>query len=82
MKMKVGLSLEKITVERVNQMAAATRRDKSTIVDMAVELLSQQDEFQHLTVIPRTVKSSARKRVKARKFNPETVPGVHKGLAA
>lgn len=82
MKMKVGLSLEKITVERVNQMAAATRRDKSTIVDMAVELLSQQDEFQHLTVVPRSVKPSARKRIKARKFNPETVPGVRKGLAA
>ncbi len=48
MKMKAGFSLEQITLERIERMARATRRDKSSIVDMAIELLSQQDEFSHL----------------------------------
>ena len=30
----------------------------------------------------RTIKPSTRKRAKARKFDPETVPGVRRGLAA
>jgi hypothetical protein len=83
MKMKVGLSLEDVTVKRVHMMAEATRREKSTIVDMAVELLSQQEEFQNLVFTPPTIKPSARKRAKARKFNkPEVIPGVRKGMAA
>ena len=48
MKMKVGLSLEEITVKRIAALADGTRRDKSAIVDMAVELLASQDEFEDL----------------------------------
>jgi predicted transcriptional regulator len=81
MKIKVGLSLEEITVKRVSAMATATRRDKSTIVDMAVELLAQQDEFQSLTIAPTTIKPSARGRAKARKFNPDKIAGVTRGVA-
>jgi hypothetical protein len=73
MKMKAGFSLDEITVKRIQALAEGTRRDKSTIVDMAVELLSMQDEFQHLTVVPRTSKPSARK------FSPDSIAGVKRG---
>jgi hypothetical protein len=76
MKMKVGLSLEEVTVKRIEALAEGTRRDKSAIVDMAVELLSQQDEFSDLA--PKT-KRPARKSAR-RSFSPDTVPGVQKGL--
>jgi hypothetical protein len=79
MKMKVGLSLEEITVKRVHLMANATRRDKSTIVDMAVELLAQQEEFQALATSPVAIKPSARNRAKARKMKIEQIPGVTRG---
>jgi predicted transcriptional regulator len=71
MKMKVGLSLEEITVKRVEVMATATRRDKSAIVDMAVELLAQQDEFANLdSVVPLA------------KIDPSSIKGVSKGKVA
>jgi len=41
-------SLSPKTVERINLLADETHRDYSTIVEMAVELLSSQDEFAHL----------------------------------
>jgi len=49
MQIKAGFSLQEITVRRIEQLAKATRRDKSVIVDMAVELLSSQEEFSHLS---------------------------------
>jgi len=51
MKMKAGFSLDEITIKRINAMAADTHRDKSKIVDMAVELLAQQDEFENVKPI-------------------------------
>jgi hypothetical protein len=61
MKMKAGFSLDEITVKRIEVLAEGTRRDKSTIVDMAVELMAQQDEFEDLDM-PKAV--PARKSVK------------------
>lgn len=48
MQIKAGFSLQELTVKRIEQLAKATRRDKSTIVDMAVELLASQEEFSHI----------------------------------
>jgi hypothetical protein len=78
MKMKAGFSLEQITIQRIEALAAGTRRDKSTIVDMAIELLSSQDEFSDLIppARPRAARSSKRTKV-----DPSKVAGVHKGLA-
>ena len=76
MKMKVGFSLDEITVKRIDALAEGTRRDKSTIVDMAVELLSQQDEFSDLA--PKS-KRPARKAAR-KNFSPDAVPGVQKGV--
>ncbi len=45
MGIKVGLLLEEATVQRIDAMSEASRRSKSAIVDMAVELLAKQDEF-------------------------------------
>lgn len=41
-------SLSPATVERIQRIADATKRDYSTIVEMSVELLASQDEFAHL----------------------------------
>ena len=64
MKIKAGFSLEKITMKRIAVLADGTRRDKSTIVDMAIELFAQQNEFEDLDM-PKP--ASARKPVKASK---------------
>ncbi len=40
-----NFSLSPETVERIERIACATRRDYSTIVEMAVEAFSQQEEF-------------------------------------
>lgn len=72
MTIKAGFSLEDITVQRIGQMAAATRRDKSAIVDMAVALLAQQEEFANLdTSLPTPVRKT-RKPI-------EKIEGVRKG---
>ncbi len=63
MKMKAGFSLEQITLERIERMARATRRDKSSIVDMAIELLSQQDEFSYLEKKTTTNNRASRSRL-------------------
>jgi len=78
MKMKAGFSLEQVTIQRIEALAAGTRRDKSTIVDMAIELLSSQDEFSDLIppALPKAIKP--RKRTK---IDPSKVTGVRKGLA-
>jgi hypothetical protein len=66
--MKVNMSLEEITVKRVEVMATATRRGKGAIVDIAVELLAQQDEFANLeSVVP------------LGKIDPMHIKGVSKG---
>lgn len=67
MKMKAGFSLDDITVKRIEVLAEGTRRDKSTIVDMAVELMAQQEEFAHLDMPQpvKTRKSTARQALAA-----------------
>lgn len=79
MKMKVGLSLEEITVQRINAMAAGTKREKSAIVDLAIELLSMQDEFANLKVSPRTSRKSTVRKPN-RKPNIDSIVGVKRGL--
>ena len=77
MKMKAGFSLEQITVKRIEALAAGTRRDKSTIVDMAIELLASQDEFSDL--LPTSLPKAAGPR-KRNKIDPSKVAGVRKGM--
>ncbi len=71
MKMKAGFSLEETTIERITQMARATRRNKGTIVEMAIELLAQQDEFSVIDI-----EAPARR---PRTRQPSEIPGVRKG---
>ena len=73
MKMKAGFSLEDITVKRIDEMAIATHREKSTIVDMAVELLAQQDEFAQIDT-PQSLPAR-----KSRAKAPAQISGVRKG---
>ncbi len=41
MKMKAGYSLEEITIKRIEVLAEGTKRDKSAIIDIAIELLGK-----------------------------------------
>ena len=80
MKMKVGLSLEEITVKRIDVLAAGTRRDKSAIVDMAVELLAQQEEFSNLNPPTPPKNKGASRPARRHPFDPTEVKGVRKGM--
>lgn len=70
MPVKAGFSLEDITVMRIAQLAKATRRDKSSIVDWAIEELAQKEEFAHIQALER------------KPATPDSIPGVKKGVEA
>ncbi len=48
MSIPITLSVEEKTNEQINAIAKATRRTRSAVVDMAIELLAQQEEFADL----------------------------------
>jgi|WetSurMetagenome_2_1015567.scaffolds.fasta_scaffold143219_3 hypothetical protein len=77
---KAGFSLKPITVERISKMADKTHRDKSAIVDIAIELLSRQEEFSELSPTAPIPTTRPYRKTSRSKIDPTTIKGVKRGL--
>jgi hypothetical protein len=78
----ITLSVTDETELRIQSLSKNTKRTRSAIVDMAVELLAQQEEFTNLTppAPPKNKPGTRTTPTPRHPFDPTSIKGVRRGL--